>query len=178
MGALYLKQLDDSMEKTGLFYVRFMDDWIIIAPTRWKLRSAIRIVNKVLNVLKVDKHPDKTFIGKVERGFDFLGYFLKPKKLIIALSTLKGFATRITQLYGQGADCIRIGKYVKHWLKWVRAGIGGAVIMKGKECIKKHPHPSVYEECRCLYNESKLVNKHLAFIHFSLFSSASYLRAC
>ncbi len=56
-----------------------MDDWVIIAPTSWKLRSAIGIVNEVLNVLKVEKHSDKTFIGKVERGFDFLGYFLKPK---------------------------------------------------------------------------------------------------
>ena len=78
MGALYLKQLDDSMEKTGLFYARFMDDWVVIAPTRWKLRSAVRIVNETLNLLKVEQHPDKTFIGRVERGFDFLGYFIKP----------------------------------------------------------------------------------------------------
>ncbi len=28
MGALYLKPLDDSMEKTGLFYARFMDDCV------------------------------------------------------------------------------------------------------------------------------------------------------
>ncbi|MCP4255836.1 MAG: hypothetical protein GY775_21035 [Candidatus Scalindua sp.] len=78
MGALYLKQLDDMMEKTGLFYARFMDDWIVIAPTRWKLRSAVRIVNETLNMLKVEQHPDKTFIGRVERWFDFLGYFIRP----------------------------------------------------------------------------------------------------
>ncbi len=41
---------DDSMEKTGLFYARYMDDWVVIAPTRWKLRSAIRIVNRTLNL--------------------------------------------------------------------------------------------------------------------------------
>ncbi len=58
MGALYLKPLDDRMEKTGLFYARFMDDWIVIAPTRWKLRSAVRIVNETLNLLKVGQHPD------------------------------------------------------------------------------------------------------------------------
>jgi RNA-directed DNA polymerase len=43
MGALYLKMLDDRMEKRELFYARFMDDWVVIAPTRWKLHSAIRI---------------------------------------------------------------------------------------------------------------------------------------
>ncbi len=54
-----VKQLDDSMKKTGLFYARFMDDWIVIAaPTRWKLRSAVRIVNETLNVLKVEQHLD------------------------------------------------------------------------------------------------------------------------
>ncbi len=79
MGALYLKPLDGRMEKTGLFYARFMDDWIVIAPTRWKLRSAVRIVNVTLNLLKVEQHPDKTFICRVERGFGFLGYLLVPE---------------------------------------------------------------------------------------------------
>ena len=29
---------------------------------------------EVLNDLSLDKHPDKRFIGRVEKGFDFLGY--------------------------------------------------------------------------------------------------------
>ncbi|MFI5453890.1 MAG: hypothetical protein ACHRXM_00400 [Isosphaerales bacterium] len=51
-----------------------MDDWVILAPTRWKLRAAIRLVNQTLAELKVEQHPDKPFIGRVSRGFDFLGY--------------------------------------------------------------------------------------------------------
>ncbi len=109
MGALYLKPLDDMMEKTGLYYARFMDDWIVIAPTRWKLRSAVRIVNATLNALRVEQHPDKTFIGRVERGFDFLGYFLKLGVLRVA----RGTFVRITRLYEQGAGIERIGEYVK-----------------------------------------------------------------
>ncbi|MDA8561037.1 reverse transcriptase domain-containing protein [Nitrospinae bacterium] len=62
IGALYLKLMDDRMEKTGLFYVRFMDDWIVLSPNRWKLKNAIQIVNQTLNELKVEKHPNKTFI--------------------------------------------------------------------------------------------------------------------
>ncbi len=38
--------------------------------------------------------------------------------------TFERFAERITRLYEQGADCLRIGEYVKHWFKWVRTGIG------------------------------------------------------
>ncbi|NEO96000.1 MAG: hypothetical protein F6K56_39970, partial [Moorea sp. SIO3G5] len=44
MGALFLKPLDDRMAEHGCFYARFMDDWVILAPTRWKLRKAIKAV--------------------------------------------------------------------------------------------------------------------------------------
>lgn len=125
MGALYLKQLDDRMERTGLFYARFMDDWVVIAPTRWKLRDAVRIVNETLNMLRVEKHPDKTFIGRVERGFNFLGYFLNTGILRVSVDSLKNCAYRIIRLYEQGADYVRIREYVRHWVKWVRAGITG-----------------------------------------------------
>ena len=46
-----------------------MDDLIVQAPTRWKLRRAIKTVNQTLNELKLGKHPDKTSIGRLERGF-------------------------------------------------------------------------------------------------------------
>nr|WP_320014338.1 reverse transcriptase/maturase family protein [uncultured Desulfobacter sp.] len=74
LGALFLKPLDDAMEKTGLFYIRFMDDWVVLSPTRWKLRRAIATVNQTLCDLKLRKHPDKTSIGRTDAGFDFLGY--------------------------------------------------------------------------------------------------------
>ena len=74
MGALYLRPLDEAMEENGLFYARYMDDWIVIAPSRWKLRKAVAKVNRVLDALLVEQHPDKTFIGRAERGFYFLGY--------------------------------------------------------------------------------------------------------
>ncbi len=146
-----------------------------IAPTRWKLRSAVRIVNETLGLLKVEQHPDKTFIGRVDRGFDFLGYFIKPGVLKVSRGTFERFTERISRLYEQGAVLERIEEYVKHWFKWVRSGIGTWVNKKENESIKKHPHPSANEECRCLCNESII---YLVFIYSSLFPSASYLISC
>jgi len=40
-------------EKAGYFYVRIMDDWGILVPTRWKLKQAVRIVNQTLAQLKL-----------------------------------------------------------------------------------------------------------------------------
>ena len=42
----------------------------------------------IVDGFEVDKHPDKTFIGKVERGFDFLGCFLEPEIVKVSISIL------------------------------------------------------------------------------------------
>jgi hypothetical protein len=62
----------------------------------------------------VEKHPDKTFIDRITKGFDFLGYSFGPKRLSIAPKTLANFLERKTQLYEQSADVRRIGLYVSY----------------------------------------------------------------
>ena len=79
MAALYLEPLDRRLEATGLSYARFMDNWVILAPTRWSLRRALVTVNETLE-LRVEQHPDKTFIGRIERGFTFLGYWITARR--------------------------------------------------------------------------------------------------
>ncbi len=48
IGAFFLHRLDVAMERLGLFYVRFMDDIVVLARSRWQLRGAVRVVNQVL----------------------------------------------------------------------------------------------------------------------------------
>ncbi len=45
--------------------------------------------------VKVEQHPDKTFIGRVESGFDFLGYFIRPRILRVSRGTFERFTERI-----------------------------------------------------------------------------------
>ena len=124
MGAVYLKPLDEAMEKTGLFYARFMDDWVVLAPTRLKLRKVARIINQVLNQLKVWQHPEKTFVGRVAKGFDFLGYHLAPNGLSMANKTRQNFVSRVSRLYEQRAIRNRIDGYQRRWRRWVTSGLG------------------------------------------------------
>jgi RNA-directed DNA polymerase len=85
------------------------------------------VVNEVLGSLWLEKHPEKTFIGRIERGFGFLGYHFSPHGLTVAKETLKRFVERATRLYEQepGEPCgsSRLGLYVERWLRWVTAGI-------------------------------------------------------
>ena len=161
MGALFLKCLDERMEKSGLFYVRFMDDILVLSPTRWKLKKAVKEVNQVLGSLNLEKHPDKTFIGRIERGFDFLGYHFGPDGLSVAAKTIENFIARAIRLYeqepGEADASTRLGSYVRRWVRWTRAGfyprgrtIGGRAQPAGPrlrvETRSTHNEPSSYFE--------------------------------
>lgn len=99
IAAYYLKALDKQMEgDTRYFYRRYMDDVIVLAKTRWHLCKAVRIENQHFNLLKVVQAPDKTFIGKIERGFDFLGYHFNGQSLAISNKSYRLKRDKIHQL--------------------------------------------------------------------------------
>jgi len=132
MGALYLKPLDDAMARTGLFYCRFMDDWVILSPTQARFRRAVATVNRVLQDLKVEKHPDKTFIGRISRGFDFLGYQFEKDALGVRVrpgeKTVRRYMARVATMYAEGASAEEVAAYERRWLSWVRGGVRGLLL--------------------------------------------------
>ena len=119
--------MDARLEETGLFFVRYMDDVIVLAPTRHKLRHAVKIVNETLTELGLTKAHPNTFIGRVERGFDFLGYHLAPGRLTLSRATVERFLERAHRLYeqerGKPEGFPRLGAYVRRWQRWTTAGI-------------------------------------------------------
>jgi RNA-directed DNA polymerase len=78
-----------------------MLDVIVLAKTRWHLRKTVRTVNQHFNQLKVAQAPDKTFIGRIEKGFDFLGYRFGQEKLRVSKRTLENHIRRLSQIYEQ-----------------------------------------------------------------------------
>jgi hypothetical protein len=82
------------------------------------------VVNETLRELRVEQHLDKTFVGRIERGFTFLGYwFTKQGVNGVAPSAWKAFRERVARLYEQDAPqeeiLRRIGQYVRRWKRWV-----------------------------------------------------------
>ena len=127
LGAFYLYELDTAMEHEGVLYVRFMDDILVLAPTRWKLRRAVKVVNEQLSSLALAKHPDKTFIGRVDKGFDFLGYHFRREGLTVARKTLESFGERLARLYEQRKEGLVSpsvpGSYARRWMGWATGGL-------------------------------------------------------
>lgn len=130
LGALYLKALDDRLSGRGLCYVRYMDDILVLTRSHGQLRRAVRTLNRTFDELKLAQARDKTFIGRIERGFDFLGYHFSRAALRLAPATLERHAARRHRLYEQqkrkaapeGAAIL--DAYVRRWLAWTRAGLG------------------------------------------------------
>ena len=81
--------------------------------------------------LRLAKHPGKTFIGRIEKGFDFLGYHFSPQGLTLARQTIENFLERAIRLYeqepGEETAPVRLGAYVRRWEGWARSGFAGCV---------------------------------------------------
>ena len=73
------------------------------------------------------KHPDKTFIGRIEKGFDFLGYHFSREGLMVAKAALEKFVERATRLYERERERpggpSALWEYVRRWNGWARGGL-------------------------------------------------------
>ncbi len=124
LGAFYLLELDKRIKKIDVKYFRYMDDILILEPTRWKLKRAIGVLNETFDELKLEKHPDKTAMGRTEKGFDFLGCHFSPEGLTLAEKTIENFLARAIRLYEQGqgepSSSSLLGLYVRRWERWAK----------------------------------------------------------
>lgn len=133
LGAIYLSAIDKQFAQQNVFYRRYMDDIVILSKTRWQNRRVVKVLNQWFNRLNITKHPGKTFIGKIEKGFDFLGYHFSRNSLRLAPNTIRKHVEHINQLYEQQKKknatskeiAFILGEYVKRWQCWCTAGLQG-----------------------------------------------------
>jgi len=105
---------------------RHCRDGCVLAPTRWRLRQAVRVLNQELAALKLDKHSDKTFIGRSERGFDFIGYHFSPTGLTVAAPMMARFVARASFMSESGEGAKQGRKPFRHPLRLERTCNVGA----------------------------------------------------
>ncbi len=116
--------------------------------------------------------------SNASRGFDFLGYFISPGVLRVSRGTFERFIERIPRLYEQGADYLRIGEYVKHWLKWVRTGLSQKNWVGIGTANRKRQYAPLDGEYWRLCYDSSYVKSSLAIINCFPFPSASCFSSC
>ena len=123
IGALMLKRLDRSvMHNTA--YIRYMDDWVILTNSSCKLRRLVKTMHNTISSLHFKLAPDKTYIGKTTKAFDFLGFKFDNRGVIgVGDLAFKRHITKVTALYEQSCSKDKISNYKKHWRTWSQIGL-------------------------------------------------------
>ncbi|EMC3245029.1 RNA-directed DNA polymerase, partial [Salmonella enterica] len=126
LAAFHLTETDNAFSRNRhVTYARYMDDFLILSPTRWHLRRAVRMLNRHFAQAGFEQHPDKTFIGRVEKGFDWMGFWFTEKGCDgVAPRALQNFTDRLRRLYErvrQWPEDLRLRRmagYVRAWRRW------------------------------------------------------------
>ena len=74
MGGSLLYHIDAEFNaKEDIYYARYMDYFILLTGTRWRLRQSVARLNELPDRGGFKQHPDKKYIGKISHGMDWLG---------------------------------------------------------------------------------------------------------
>ena len=143
LGAIYLLPLDKMARKNQLDYVRYMDDIVIFSKTRHQLKRIIKGMYACLDELELTLARDKTWIGRVSKGFDFLGYHISLNGLSMAQRSWDRMTVKLRRRKEQGADQPRLVQYIKNWIRWAKTGVSlnvKALIFKTTEILQNTFH--------------------------------------
>ncbi|MCO7643737.1 reverse transcriptase/maturase family protein [Pseudomonas sp. S 311-6] len=129
---IYLDALDQHV-KCRLrvrWYVRYMDDWVIIGPSKAELHGLRLALTQWLDVNLGLELNQKTQVFPVSaghgRGLDFLGYHMWPHRRRLRKASLKRFKRRVRRLrrdYATGNTTLpEIRQQLSSWLAHAKHG--------------------------------------------------------
>lgn len=72
---IYLDTLDKEFERSGIKFVRYADDYLVLCDTEPEAQAALRLMSEFLQgVLHMALKPAKTQYGRLDQGVPFLGF--------------------------------------------------------------------------------------------------------
>jgi len=95
---IYLNELDQFVKRflRVKYYLRYMDDFLILSPCQAELFEWKKIICEFLEKhLKLTLHPSKATVFPVERGIEFLGYKVFRDHRLVLVGTVKRFSERV-----------------------------------------------------------------------------------
>lgn len=108
---VYLNELDHFIKDTLGFcrYIRYVDDFIILDENKEELEKVVDEVGFFLKEnLKLCLCKDKTILQPIERGIDFLGYYIKPTHTLVRRKVVKRFKKRLYELRSNDDGLLKV----------------------------------------------------------------------
>jgi len=109
LGNIVLSDFDRLMNEGDCRCIRYIDDFIIIAPTEKAANARLRRSIEILRGLGMELSPEKSSKGgmPVEAGFDFLGISIKPGIIRPAQKAQAKFLTSLDAVFLEGVKSMR-----------------------------------------------------------------------
>lgn len=98
---LYLNELDQFVKHKlkAKYYIRYVDDFVILHESKEKLEKwKIEINNFLKEKLKLELHPSKSNVLRLNSGINFLGFRIFYKYKLIRKSNLRNFEKKFNRL--------------------------------------------------------------------------------
>ncbi len=80
------------------YYLRYADDFLVLSNNKDDFNHFINIIEKFLNEkLKLELHPQKIILRKINWGIDFLGYIVLPRYILPRTKTRRRMFKRLKE---------------------------------------------------------------------------------
>lgn len=93
-----LDHLDWFLEAHKLYFVRYADDFIVLCKTKSEAEKALEMVKTFLNEMQLEVSPEKTKICHFTQGFNFLGFTIKSRSVVMRDKSREKFKNAIRDI--------------------------------------------------------------------------------
>ena len=93
-----LDHLDWFLDRQGLNFVRYADDFVILCKTETEAKKALELVQNFLDGMKLETSTEKTKISHFSKGFDFLGFSIKSRSIQMRTKSREKFKNSIREI--------------------------------------------------------------------------------
>lgn len=112
LGNIILRDFDEEMNSGDCRCVRYIDDFLILAPTEKAANARLRKAENILKSLGMELSPEKSSKGAthIRSGFDFLGINICPGKIRPSVKAKEKFLRSIEIELNEGLKALRKAK--------------------------------------------------------------------
>nr|AQS34861.1 hypothetical protein [uncultured archaeon] len=105
---VYLNELDQFVKHKlkAKYYIRYVDDFVILHNDKQKLKEYKEEINKFLKTIELELHPDKSKITPLSKGITLLGYRIFYYSKLLRKSNLRKSQRKITEKIKLVKGCI------------------------------------------------------------------------
>ncbi len=93
-----LDHLDWFLEDKHLHFVRYADDFVVMCKTKSDAEKALETIRTFLNEMELEVSPEKTKVCHFSEGFNFLGFKIKSRSVMIKDKSKEKFKNAIRDI--------------------------------------------------------------------------------